>query len=115
MGQGVPAVAPNHTAMADYVTTKNTFVVKSNLCPTFWPFDERRAIRTLCYRIDWHSLMEAFENSLQVALDDKESYQSMRIESIAAVKAVAGHEVVYNKMNSYLSKTAKKRTEILET
>jgi glycosyltransferase involved in cell wall biosynthesis len=115
MGQGVPAVAPNHTAMADYVTTKNTFVVKSNLCPTFWPFDERRAIRTLCYRIDWHSLMEAFENSLQVALDDKEYYQSMRIESIAAVKAVAGHEVVYNKMDSYLSKTAKKRTEILET
>ena len=114
MGQGVPAIAPDHTAMADYINTSNAFVVKSSLCPTFWPFDERKAIRTLYYRIDWHSLMEAFKNSLQVALDDEKRYQSMRTESIAAVKAVAGHEVVYNSMNSYLSKTAKKGTEILE-
>lgn len=111
MGQGVPAIAPDHTAMADYINTNNAFIVTSNLYPTFWPFDERKAMRTLCYRIDWHSLMEAFRDSFYVAMHDDETYTSMSTESIAAVEAVAGHEVVYKKMISYLSRTAKKVVE----
>jgi len=111
MGQGVPAVAPDHTAMSDYVTKENAFIVKSSLYPTFWPFDERKAIRTLGYRIDWHSLMEAFRASFQVAINDEAAYQSMRVESIASVERVAGHEVVYNKMKNYFSHTAQKAAE----
>ena len=111
MGQGVPAVAPDHTAMADYVTVENTFIVKSSLYPTFWPLDERKAIRTLCYRIDWHTLMESFKDSFKVAITNEEIYQSMSINSIASVEAVAGHEVVYKKMKDYLYKTARKASE----
>ena len=111
MGQGVPAIAPDHTAMADYVTTKNTFVVKSSLYPTFWPLDERKAIRTLCYRIDWHSLMESFRDSFEIAINDEETYQSMSSASITSVEAVAGQEVVYNKMQDYLSRTAQKASK----
>jgi hypothetical protein len=108
MGQGIPAIAPDHTAMADYIDDKNAFVVKSSLYPTFWPIDERKAMRTLCYRIDWYSLKEAFVQSYEIAMNDEEKYQSMSLHSMRTIETVAGQSVVYEKMKEYLSKTARK-------
>ncbi len=108
MGQGVPAIAPNHTAMADYVTAENAFIVKSSLYPTYWPIDERKAIRTMCYRIDWNSLKEAFEQSYKIVTSDKEAYQSLRLKSIESVSDVAGQDVVRDKMSAYLTSTARR-------
>jgi glycosyltransferase involved in cell wall biosynthesis len=111
MGQGVPAIAPNHTAMADYVNENNSFIVKSSLYPTYWPIDERKAMRTMCYRIDWNSLKEAFEKSYAVVTSDSEAYQSLRIASIESIRNVAGQEIVYEKMGNFLASTARKATE----
>ncbi|MEZ5571607.1 MAG: hypothetical protein R3E64_06235 [Halioglobus sp.] len=111
MGQGIPAIAPDHTAMADYINEKNAFVVKSSLYPTFWPFDDRKAIRTMCYRIDWNSLKEAFERSFQIVANDKEAYKALRIGSIQSVRDSAGQEVVHKKMQEYLCATAEKAAE----
>lgn len=108
MGQGIPAIAPDHTAMADYINEKNAFVVKSSLRPTCWPIDERKAIRTMSYRIDWTSLKDAFTQSYAVAMNDDAKYQSMSLNSMQTIEKVAGQSVVYEKMKTYLSKTAKK-------
>lgn len=112
MGHGVPAIAPNHTAMADYVNEKNAFIVKSSLYPTYWPIDDRKSIRTMCYRIDWNSLKQAFEKSFVIVTSDKEAYQSLRINSVNTIKKVAGQEVVYEKMEKYLSSTARRATAL---
>jgi hypothetical protein len=108
MGQGIPAIAPDHTAMADYINESNAFVVKSSLYPTFWPFDDRKAIRTMCYRIDWNSLKEAFERSYQMVTNDKDAYSALRKASIQSVRDTAGLDVVHQKMQAYLSATAEK-------
>ncbi len=109
MGQGIPAIAPDHTAMADYITDSNAFIVNSSMYPTFWPFDQhRKAIRTKCYRIDWNSLKDGYLQSFEIARNQPEKYEQMRRSSIESINASAGHEVVYEKMKTYLEKTARK-------
>jgi len=108
MGQGIPAIAPDHTAMADYINKGNAFVVKSSLYPTFWPFDARGAFRTMCYRIDWNSLKDAFVQSFDVVKNEEKAYNALRIEGIQAVQDTAGQDVVHQKMKEYLSATAEK-------
>lgn len=108
MGHGIPAIAPDHTAMTDYITDDNAFIVGSSRYPTFWPIDERRAIRTLCYRIDWNSLKDAYLQSYDVAVNHAQRYEAMRESSVKSVEAAAGQEVVYQKMKRFLDSTARK-------
>jgi glycosyltransferase involved in cell wall biosynthesis len=108
MGQGKPAITPDHTAMQDYVTSANSFVVKSSLYPTFWPFDARRAYRTLCYRIDWDSLHQAFVQSHEVARSDPHRYNAMSKASIESISTVSSDKVVEEKLRGFIDGTAKK-------
>ncbi|MCB1706214.1 MAG: hypothetical protein KDI17_15225 [Halioglobus sp.] len=111
MGQGIPAIAPRHTAMLDYIDDTNALIVKSSQYPTFWPIDERRAIRTLCYRIDWNSLMEAYRESFDIAMNQPGKYKSLRNSSIRSIEQSAGQEVVYKKMKHYFDTTATKASD----
>jgi hypothetical protein len=111
MGQGIPAIAPKHTAMLDYIDESNALIVKSSVYPTFWPIDERRAMRTLCYRIDWNSLMEAYRESFDIAMNQPEKYKSLRKNSIRSIEESAGQEVVYQKMKHYCEATATRASD----
>lgn len=111
MGQGIPAIAPKHTAMLDYIDANNALIVKSSTYPTFWPIDERRAMRTLCYRIDWNSLMEAYRESFDIAMNQPEKYKSLRKNSIRSIEESAGQEVVYQKMKHYFEATATRASD----
>ena len=111
MGQGIPAIAPKHTAMLDYIDENNALIVKSSTYPTFWPIDERRAMRTLCYRIDWNSLMEAYRESFDIAMNQPEKYKSLRKNSIRSIEESAGQEVVYQKMKHYFEATATRASD----
>ena len=53
MSAGKPAIAPNHTAMADYVTPANSFIVSGTREPSAWPQDPRQVFRCMRYRINW--------------------------------------------------------------
>ena len=108
MGQGIPALAPDHTAMAEYVNEDNAFIVGSSLYPTFWPMDDRKAIRTLCYRIDWNSLKDAYLDSYRVVREDAARYRSMCDKSIEAIESAAGEKVVFDKLRDYIASTAKR-------
>ena len=107
MGYGVPAVSPNHTAMKDYVSTDNSLIVKSSLQPTFWPFDERMALQTLRYRINWDSLREGFVQSYDLIENQPNRYHQMCENSVAIVEKAAGHGHVEKMLKLYLENTAK--------
>ncbi|MCR9104921.1 MAG: hypothetical protein NXI15_06510 [Gammaproteobacteria bacterium] len=107
MGQGIPAIAPDHTAMADYINHDNAFVIDSSLYPTFWPFDDhRKAMRTMCYRIDWNSMKDAYLQSFAVAMHEPQRYEAMRLASIDAIERTAGQTVVYDTMKKFIARTA---------
>lgn len=85
---GKPAVAPKHSALADYIDEDIAFVVDSSADATAWPHDPRIAYRTLRQQIDWSSLCKAFRAAYECYRDDPERYQSM---SRAAIKRMQQH------------------------
>ncbi|SDW07843.1 MULTISPECIES: glycosyltransferase [unclassified Pseudomonas] len=72
-----PAIAPDHTAMRDYIDAEVAFVVKSSREPTPWPQDTRLLYRTLSYRPDWGSLKQAYQQSYAMARHQPNAYQAM--------------------------------------
>ena len=77
MASGKPVIAPDHTAMEDYIDERVAFVVKSSEELTIWPQDTRIIYRTLRYRPDWGSLKTAYENSYRMAKAQPLEYQRM--------------------------------------
>jgi glycosyltransferase involved in cell wall biosynthesis len=96
LSAGVPAVAPDHTAMADYINDDLAFRVTSSVEQNVWPDDPRDMFRTLRYRINWESLYKAYSESYRVAREDPARYRSMshkaceQLKEFASVEAVAG-------------------------
>jgi glycosyltransferase involved in cell wall biosynthesis len=74
-----PVIAPNHTAMGDYIDERVAFVVKSSQEPTIWPEDARILYRTLRHRPDWGSLKTAYENSYAMAKNRPDAWQAMAV------------------------------------
>jgi glycosyltransferase involved in cell wall biosynthesis len=77
MSAGKPAIAPAHSAMADYLDETNGFLVSSHTEPTIWPHDPRLAFRTRRHRIDFNSLVAAYRESFDVASQNPARYAAM--------------------------------------
>ncbi|RON05692.1 glycosyltransferase [Pseudomonas brassicacearum] len=77
MASGKPVIAPDHTAMEDYIDERVAFVIESSEELTIWPQDSRIIYRTLRYRPDWGSLKTAYENSYRMAKEQPQEYQRM--------------------------------------
>jgi hypothetical protein len=104
MSAGVPAVAPDHTAMADYVDERTTFVVGSGPLPTQWPNDPTGRIRTLYCRIDWTSLVTQFQESYRVATTDVPRYREMSATAIDVQRAFSSDAQVAALLSDHLTR-----------
>lgn len=85
---GKPAVAPCHSALADYVHQDIAFTVDSWDDATAWPHDPRIAYRTLRQQLDWTSLCAAFRQAFECYHNHPERYQQM---SEAAIRHMQEH------------------------
>lgn len=103
MSAGKPAITPNHTGMAGYVTDENSFIVKSNLEPTFWPIDPRQKLRALRYRINWESLCTAFRDSYEVTVKQPDAYHLMSEKSVKALKEHCSEAIVRDNLLDFFS------------
>ena len=74
---GKPAVAPCHSALADYIDSDIAFVVDSWDDATTWPHDPRVAYRTLRRQIDWSSLCTAYQRTYDCYRNQPEDYRQM--------------------------------------
>lgn len=77
LAAGRPAIAPDHTAMADYMGSDVGFVVGASVEPTHWPHDPEERITTERHRIHWSDLHEAFLSSAEVAETDRPRYLAL--------------------------------------
>jgi len=82
MSSGKPVIAPDHTAMEDYIDDAVAFVVRSSEELTIWPQDTRIIYRTLRHRPDWGSLKSAYENSYRMAKAQPQDYRRMSVAAI---------------------------------
>lgn len=102
---GIPAIAPDHTAMADYVDGDLAYVVASSDGePTVWPHGDYTFNRTTRHRIDWHSLMLALRDSYVMAKSRPQEYIAMSARSITKMRDYCSDEVVERKLSGFLAR-----------
>jgi hypothetical protein len=94
LSSGKPAIAPVHTAMADYVTADMAFLLKTALEPFCWPHDPTGVFATHRHRLNWQSLLEAFKASYRIARGDPERYLEMSRHAAQGMQAFASIDVV---------------------
>ncbi len=103
MSCGVPAIAPASTALADYITDKNAFVVAADPEITHWQHDGRRALRTLHYRPRWQSLCEAFTNSYQCIHHDPERYHILQQGAVEGLRLFCSRDAARIQLQEFLT------------
>lgn len=107
MAAGVPALAPDHTAMETYINGANAFVVASSKQPYIWPNDPRRALRTVSNRIDWDSLRQAYVDSATVLEEDPARYAAMSRAAVTVVHQHYSVEKIAKDLENFLTITAR--------
>jgi glycosyltransferase involved in cell wall biosynthesis len=97
-----PVIAPTHTAMADYVDDDLAFILQCSLEPFCWPHDPTGIFTTHRHRLNWQSLMEAFQASYAVATQQPQQYRRMSRHAFAKMQAFASVEVVTAPLGEFL-------------
>lgn len=106
LSAGKPAIAPTHTAMADYVDERLAFLVKCALEPFCWPHDPTGIFMTHRHRLNWQSLVDAYRHSYRVAKDEPERYCEMARQADARMQAFASIERVAGPLGAFLERIA---------
>lgn len=101
MSSGKPVIAPDHTAMEDYIDESVAFVVKSSEELTIWPQDTRIIYRTLRYRPDWGSLKSAYENSYRMAKAQPQDYRRMSVAAVERMHAYCAFAPVQQRLADF--------------
>jgi glycosyltransferase involved in cell wall biosynthesis len=98
LSAGIPAVAPDHTAMADYINADIAFILRASLEQNVWPFDPRDLFTTMRYKLNWESLVAAYEQSYKLATTEDAKYAAMCEASREAMRAFCTLDVVQAKL-----------------
>ncbi|MBX9407390.1 glycosyltransferase [Pseudomonas baetica] len=104
MSSGKPVIAPDHTAMEDYIDDAVAFVVKSSEELTIWPQDTRIIYRTLRYRPDWGSLQNAYEQSYRMAKTQPQDYQRMSAAAVQRMHDYCAFAPVQKRMADFFGR-----------
>jgi glycosyltransferase involved in cell wall biosynthesis len=101
---GVPAIAPDHTSMADYVDPDFAFVVDSTPgLPALWPHGDHQVDRTSRHQINWHSLMRAYRQSYIVAKTEPGTYAAMSANALSRMRDYCATDNIAAQLNVFLS------------
>ncbi len=103
LSAGVPAIAPTHTAMADYIDDTLAFTVRCSLEPFCWPHDPSGIFTTHRHRLNWQSLMEAFRTAYTTAVDEPEHYRRMSRAAGERMHASASVQSVSTQLRDFLA------------
>jgi glycosyltransferase involved in cell wall biosynthesis len=101
MASGKPAIAPNHTAMQDYIDESVAFVVKSSEELTIWPQDSRIIYRTLRHRPDWGSLKTAYQDSYRMAKEQPNAYEAMSRAAIERMRDYCAFTPLQKRLSAF--------------
>lgn len=102
LSAGRPAIAPHHTAMADVLTERAGFPLRSAKEHNVWPHDPRRLFTTMRHRLDWSSILAAYETSFAVATAADDGYRRMAAEAQAAARRFCAAPVAEQRLRNFL-------------
>ncbi len=102
LSAGRPVIAPDHSAMADYVTERNAFIPRGSLEHNIWPHDPRRLFTTMRHRLDWSTIKAALEASFALATAPGDGYALMAARAEASMRRFCGAAVVEARLRAAL-------------
>lgn len=102
MSAGKPAIAPDHSALGDYIDDKVAFVIESHKEAALFPHDPRATYRTHRFRINWQSLRKALENSFATITQQSERYEQMAISAQERLRNHCSLAVSQEKLQTFL-------------
>ena len=102
MSAGVPALTPCHTAMVDYVTKENSFIIDHTWSWVPWPNDPLLRYRARNYPIKWESLCDAYLVSYETRKLETEKYKLMRKNASDSLYKVCSKKVFREKLLSFI-------------
>jgi hypothetical protein len=102
MSCGSPAIAPQHSGVRDYINKDTAFVIESSLEPSYWPHDPRVTLRTLCYRINFESMVDALHDSYKMVKSSPRKYRKMAMAASERLRMHCSAEVVEEALTLFL-------------
>ena len=106
LAAGRPALAPCHTALADYFNASLGFVIDSHPEPAAWPHDPSGRYTTRWHRIVWQSLHDQFVASYRTAHERLADYRALAERGRAAMARLASAEAVERALRAALDEVA---------
>ena len=106
LAAGRPAVAPRHTAMADYFGEHAGFIVDSHPEPAAWPQDADGRCTTTWHRLVWTSLRDQIRESYEIARHRPREYARLAEGARAHMAARTGAEPVWTRLAAALDSVA---------
>ncbi|MBX6312839.1 MAG: glycosyltransferase, partial [Isosphaeraceae bacterium] len=94
LAAGRPAIAPVHTAMADYLDESVSLVLRSYPEPTFWPHDPERRYETTWQRLVWSDVRDQFLRSAAIAEQEPVTYAALSTAARERMAQYASPQVV---------------------
>jgi glycosyltransferase involved in cell wall biosynthesis len=104
LAAGRPALAPDHTALADYMDERLGFVIAMHEEPTFWPHDPDQRLETSWRRLVWSDLRDHFLRSADLVANDRDGYGTLAAAARARMSAYAARPVVVEALRSALGR-----------
>jgi glycosyltransferase involved in cell wall biosynthesis len=101
MSCGTPAIAPRHSGMRDYISPRTAFMIETSREPGYWPHDPRVTLRTLCYRINFASMVAALRDSHTLVTRSPRKYLKMSSAAREAMNRHCSMAVVEEKLGKF--------------
>lgn len=99
---GKPAIAPRHSAMADYIDEQVAFVVDSWLDASAWSHDPRLAYRTQRHQIDWASLKAAYLAAYNCVKNEPERYRQLSRNAVVRMREHCSRDAAMQTLSTFL-------------
>lgn len=103
MAMGAPAVAPDHTSMADYITPENAFILPSNTIIAGWPHDPRYIYSTTAFKVHWDAMRDAYGRAYALAKGNPAKYQEMSRAAMNQLEKHSSTRVVTEALQAVLN------------
>jgi glycosyltransferase involved in cell wall biosynthesis len=104
LAAGRPSIAPDHTAMADFMDDRVGFVIGSHPEPTYWPHDPEKRTETTWNRLVWSDLRDHLLAAAALIEDRPEEYRAMAELARMRMAEYAGREVVAEALREALGR-----------
>jgi glycosyltransferase involved in cell wall biosynthesis len=104
LAAGRPSIAPDHTAMADFMDDQIGFITTTHPEPTYWPHDPEMRTETYWNRMVWTDLRDHMITAAEMVEDDPERYREMSETARVRMAEYASREVVEEALREALAR-----------